>query len=228
MLSIRSYDRLREFVEKLIAIEQKAKRGLEFVMGESDVQRVVALFRENVVDDRQLAIDLQATIDDFDQFLFEQDRPFYEPAGLTRKQWSERVHGSWQMMFDWQDVYSPVLNRVLEESRQDVARFVVVNVVADLAGKRVRKYARDAGWDRTEEGGVNDFLTGVGVNAGVGAALDQATDPTKAIVARLSDEMVRAEQVALHDKYGLFAELRRLQGAHEKARQALVTQSNSK
>jgi len=224
MESVRSPKRLRVFVQELIGIEQKLQQGIGlFGGGTSDEERVLALFRRHVVDERQLAAELQATVDEYERFLFEQDREIIEAAGISRDEWAASVRTARPDSAAWSQEVRAVVAWAVSESRQDAARFVASTVASDLAGDGLKSLARELGLDTSEQGSWTDSISGLGVDVVAGVAIDYATDATDDIVSRLSDEMARAEDAILAGDRGLFAALRQLKSAHETARDGLLT-----
>jgi hypothetical protein len=221
--SARSPQRLKVFVGELIGLEQKLRQGLELATGTSDEERVLTLFRERVLDERKLAAEMNTTIEAYRQFLFEQDRPILEAAGVSEEAWARHVKAAKPDATDWTAALQPVVARAISEARKDAARFAATTVAADLTGDGVKKMARKAGWDTSEEGGLSDWVSGVVVDLGAGVVIDALTDATDTIVARLNQEMASAEYALLDGEEGLFASLRRIKSAHETARNALLT-----
>lgn len=226
--SARSPERLRAFVEELIGLEQKLQQGLELASGTSDEERVRALFNERVLDERQLAAELAATVEAYERFLSEQDRPIWEGAGVSEEAWARRLEAAQPAAADWNEALEPVVAQAVNEARQDAARFVATTVAADLTGDGLKSLARGTGLDTSEEGSVSDWLTGFVIDLGAGLAIDELTDATDDVVARLDQEMAQAEQALLDGEDGLFASLRRLQAAHVSARNALVTTADAR
>jgi hypothetical protein len=221
--SARSPERLREFVKELTGLEQKFHLALDAFHGPRLPQRVVELFRRQVIDDRQLEADLDATVAACEQFLLEQDRPFYEQAGISREAWTQKFQGNWRWSGGWSGFLAPVIKRATNEACVDAFRFAGTEVAGNLAGDQVKKLARQAGLDTSEEGSFGDLFTGFIADLGAGLAIDAATDATDGIVSRLADEMARAEHALLDGEGGLCWVLRQTEAAHERARNELIS-----
>ena len=227
--SARSPQQLKNFVGELLGYEQKAFVGAALLTGgTSDEEHVLTLFRRHVLDDRQLAADMNATVNAYDALLFDQERKLVEAPGISPAQWARTVNVAKPAPSNWNAAIRPVVMRATGEARQDVVRFVATWIASDWTRDGVRKVARDAGLDRTEEGSWADVITDFAVDAAAGAAWDYATDPTDRIVSRLSNEMARAEYVLLDGDQGLFAALRGIKAAHEQARAALLSTTSQR
>jgi hypothetical protein len=223
----RSPEQLRKFVDELTGLEQKLHLALDAFRGPRLRQRVVEVFRRRVIDDRQLEVDLDTTVAAYDQFLFEQDRQFYEPAGISREQWEQTVHGGARWVIQWSGHLAPVIELAAREACKDTVRFAAAEVAGNIAANQIKKLARDTGWDTSEVGSVRDRLSDVVAQVGIGGAIDTATDATDGIVSRLSDEMARAEHGLLEGEWGLRWVLRRTEEAHERARNKLISPGTS-
>jgi hypothetical protein len=110
----------------------------------------------------------------------------------------------------------------ISEANKDAARFVATSVVADLGGSVIKGIARSLGVDTTEKGSMADSITGLGVDLAVGSALDELTDDTDGITARMRQEITRVEHVLLDGEHGLSGVLQRTKAAHLAARQSLL------
>jgi hypothetical protein len=226
--SARSSEQLGVFVEQLLGYEQKLYQGAELLQKQSDEQRVRALFRKYVLDDSQLVADMQATVEQYEQFLFEQDRPILAAAGVSAADWSRQLKASRPAVPKWNQALEPVVTQAVHEARQDVARFAATWVAGDYAGDGIKSLARSAGLDNTEEGSLADAFTGLVLDATAGLVIDKVMDPTDEIVARLSQRLIVAEKAILEGEEGLLTVLHQTRAAHESARRSLISTSHSR
>jgi len=220
--SARSPQQLKAFVERLISLEQKIYQGVEMLQGQGDEQRVRALFRQYVLDDRQLGADMQSTIEGFEQFLFEQDRPILEAAGVSAEDWSRSLQAVRPAMPNWSAVLEPVVAQAVREARDDLGRSAMNEVVSDYTGNGLKSLARSTGLDNTQPGSFGDMVTGVAMDAAAGFFVDAVLDPTDSIVASLRHRMIAAEQSLLDGEQGLVTVLQQTKAAHEAARNSLI------
>lgn len=221
--SLRTRQRLTEFVDELTGLEQKFRQGMRLLGGgPTDEQRVLALFRRCVVDERQLVVDLQATVDEYEHFLFEQDRPVWEAAGISPEAWAAQVKTPKPESGVWGRELRGIVTRAVTESHEDGVRFVATTIAADVAGNGIKGLARALGLDQTEQGSIADSITGFAADLAADAAISHATDATEAIVSRLGREMAQAESAILDGDSGLLAALQRLKTTHETARKRLL------
>jgi hypothetical protein len=224
MEGYRSPQRLRGFVEELIGIEQKFRMGLSLVnSGASDEQRTRILFRKHVIDDGRLVSDMNAAVASYQTHLFKKDLDLIKAAGGTSDQWLNAMTSAKSCPSSWHFKMWPVFMRAVEESRNDAVKFLATTAAADAVGDRIKKSARQSGWDTTKEGSWSDALTGLLVDASAGLLIDQATDGTEKIMSRLSSEMLQAEHELLDGPDGLFAILRSVTETHQKYLDSLVS-----
>lgn len=227
LAALRQPKRLKNFVGELTSLEQKFQQGVGlFDRTTSEEQRVLALFRQHVVDERQLVADMQGMVEGYEAFLFEQDRALLVAAGVPADRWSEFVGSVSANTSAWNRAMQPVVATAVSEAQRDVARFVASWVAADLLGDGIKGAARHLGLDTSEPGSLEDFITGLVIDGAAGAAIDYVTDPTDEIVAKLGRQMAQAEQTLLDGDGGLFAQLRQLYTVHAAARNQLVTPVN--
>jgi hypothetical protein len=221
--AVRDQERLRNFVGELIGLEQNLRRGIGLLDGQASAdQRVLALFRQYVVDERKVAAGLQRAVDGYEGFLAEQDREILEAAGISRAQWTTVPKVPTPDSEAWNRAMQPVVARAVSESRRDAARFVANTVVADLVGDGIKSVARKSGLDKSKQGSVADWVTGIFVDVAADVAIDHLTDPTEGIITRLGQEMARSEHELLDGDQGLCVVLHELKSAHETARGKLV------
>jgi hypothetical protein len=221
--SPRSPERLGAFVDELLGIQQKFQQALGlFNSGRNDAKRAEALFRQHIIDDGILVENMLATVDDYEQFLFQQDRELIEAARISHEQWSQIVGEVVPNPGYWRETVRLVLADVLSESRKDGARFAGVVVISDILGSLAQNAAREAGLDTTEKGTLRGWAAGNGYDFAVEGALEHATDQTARITKGLDDSLARAEYELLDGDFGLFTVLRQMKEAHETARTNLV------
>jgi hypothetical protein len=223
LASARSTQRLRDFVGELLSYEQKARHTLTyFNAGPSDEQRALSLFRQHVLDEQKLATEMQSAVDAYERMLFEDDRTVFAAAGLSSEAWANRVQSAKPTAAAWSQAVRPVIARAVAEMRKDVIRLGGTWAAGEVAGRGVKKIARDAGWDRSEEGSWGDVISGFFITATAEAVLDHATDPTDSIVASMSQDMARVERELLDGEHGLFSVMKRMKSAHESARNSVL------
>lgn len=226
--SARSDERLGTFVDQLIGLEQKLLQGAEMLQKKSDESRVQELFRNLVLDDRQLGADIRATVERYEQFLFEQDRPILAAAGVSPESWTRQLKASRPSNTEWSQALEPVVAQAVQEAREDVARVAATWVAGDYAGDGLKSLARGAGLDNTEKGSLADKFTGFVIDTAAGLVIDEVMDPTDAIVARLRQRLIHAEKSILDGNDGLFNVLHQAKVAHENARNSLISTSQSR
>ena len=224
MAALRSPLRLNAFVDELIGLEQKVRQGFALLeVGASDEDRARALFRTRIVDDRQLVKEMEAAIEAYQRYLFEQERPIIARAGISYERWAATVNVSKPSTSVWNQALEPIVVQAVREARKDAIKFIATTVAADYAGNHLHGWAREAGFDSSEEGSWTNSLTSFGFDLAASVVIEEATDATDDIVTALSRDLAQAEYRLLEGGDGLFACMRRLKAAHESARNDILT-----
>jgi hypothetical protein len=168
-----------------------------------------------------LVADLQATIEGYERFLAEQDRQLLQKAGMSDAH-GVLVEVTIPTYSNWSESLEPVFAAALDEAQRDMGRFTANWVASDAGGDALKRMMRDADIDRSEPGSFGDLFTGLVSDVVVGVVVDSVTDPTERIVARLGEEMARAEQALFASDHGFVGQLRKVKSFHEEARAQLL------
>jgi hypothetical protein len=220
--SIRSRGRLAKFVGELTSLEMKLHQGLALIDRKtSDEARVVSLFHQHVVDERQLVAEMQSMVASYEQFQRDATAQMLQAAGVDASA-GLRV-GSIQPNTNlWQQAMAPVLATAVGEARRDVARFAANWVAADLAGDGIKQAARGLGLNNAEPGSFEDMITGAILDGAASIVIDELTDPTDEIVSTLAKKMSAAESALLDGPDGFLTQMHNVHAAHAAAREHII------
>jgi hypothetical protein len=212
---------LHAFVKDLTSVSQKYHQGLGLLDGHSGHDSVLTSFRKLVIDERELAAGLRATVQKYVDFLAEQDRQLLRTAGVSDEH-RALVEVSIPLYTNWSRAMEPVIAAAVDEARRDMDRFTSNWEASNALGDRIRRGMRGLGVDQSKPGSWGDKFLDVVTDLGAGVGVDTMTDPTDRIMKRLSEEMIRAEQAMLDGESGLAGQLHKVKSFHEQARTKLL------
>jgi hypothetical protein len=222
----RSRERLKGFVGETLDIFEKLRQVHDFAVnpGGTDA-RVTGLFRKRIMDADTLCNLLEKSLSDYCRSLDEQDQALFIKLKIDREAGRTKLSRSVIDPASFKRPIHATASSAVTAVQNDMARSVAAFVASEAIGMGVKRAARDLGINRTEEGSLADFITGLVIDIGVNAAVDAATDPTPKMVADLESRLQGAERSILDGTIqspGFITTLRRITDERAAARRALL------
>lgn len=221
----RSRDRLKPFVGELTALMQKFRIGQDVVNNEASQKRIRALMRERILDDEEFIKVASSFAESFSKFLADQDAGILVALKVDREIPAKQFAGSNFEVGQFRREIAAAVDTSVAAAQGDVARFVANMVISDVLTRLTKEVGKGFGLVPEDDNSVESQAIGLILDVIIGAALDQATDPTDEIVRKLSDRLAAAESAILDgtvQRPGLFRSLRQLAAERTVARRAVL------
>lgn len=216
---LRSAGRLNAFVGELLSLQQKLQLGNDWLSSGNSRARIEGLFAQHVADEQSVSNTLADVARDYQNQLAKEDFTLLTSFGVAPEDAKQAIVELEVAIPAWSGMYDGVLRNSLAEAQKDVARGTFSLAAGNVLGSAVHDGARSYRLNTSKEGSWSDVFVRAAIDLTVSKVLDAALDPTDDIVAELGQQLERAESELLEGPQGLFPLLRRMNEAHEAARQ---------
>jgi hypothetical protein len=221
----RLQERLKPFVGDLIGLMEKFQIGKDVVNNEASQKRIRALMRERILDDEKFCEVAASFAESFSKFLADQDAGILIALKVDKNIPAKEFTRSNFDVGQFRKEIAAAVDTSVAAAQADVGRFVANMVVSDVLTRLTKEVGKGFGVVPEDDNSVESQAIGFFLELIIGAAIDQATDPTDEIVRKLSDRLAAAESAILDGtvhKPGLFRSLRQLAAERTAARRSVL------